>query len=249
MCYFLFILFIFTLTPLYLIENRPNTTYFDKLSISQDGISIFNLSQDNIQKQICQNRIIPEIERLVLELLPEDYVFLDYSYEISNSSLYTFHRDVTSSKTFQNLSYPSYTLIIYFSKGNHLSISEGSNTTSFITPTPTTIFGEIGHSILFDSDMVHAAALNTTTERYCKQYKICHKYDIEKLSHLNNQHIRKREQIQYMTYFQKFIRFMSHKFIPLFDNKEIGKFIERKQDNYIVQVFSKIFKLDFFNNT
>ena len=97
------------------------------MSISQDGISIFNLSQDNIQKQICQNRIIPEIETQVLELLSEDYVFLDYSYEISNSSLYTFHRDVTSSKTFQNLSYPSYTLIIYFSKGNHLSISEGSN--------------------------------------------------------------------------------------------------------------------------
>ena len=42
---------------------------------------------------------------------------------------------------------------------------------------------------------------------------------------------------------------MSHKFIPLFDNKEIGNLIERRQDNYIVQVFSKIFKLDFFNNT
>ena len=42
---------------------------------------------------------------------------------------------------------------------------------------------------------------------------------------------------------------MSHKYIPLFDNKKIGKFIERKHDNYIVQVFSKIFKLDFFNNT
>ena len=249
MCYFLFILLFFVLTPLYLIENRPNFAYFDKLSIRQNGISIFNLSQDNIQKQICQNRIIPEIETQVLELLSEDYVFLDYSYEISNSCLYTFHRDVTSSKTFQNLSYPSYTLIIYFSKGNHLSISEGSNTISFITPTPTTIFGEIGQSVLFDSNMVHAAALSATTERYCKQYKICHKYDIDKLSHLNNQHIRKREQIQYMTYFQKFIRFMSHKFIPLFDNKEIGKFIERKQDNYIVQVFSKIFKLDFFNNT
>lgn len=252
MCNFIFILLIlliFILTPLYLIENKPNTTYFDKLSISQDGISIFNLSQDNIQKQIYQNKIIPEIERHVLELLPEDYVFLDYSYEISNSSLYTFHRDVTSSKTFQNLSYPSYTLIIYFSKGNHLSISEGSNTTSFITPTPTTIFGEIGQSILFDSDMVHAAALNTTTERYCKQYKICHKEDIDKLIHLNNQHIRKSESVQYITYFQKFIRLMSHKYIPLFDNKEIGKFIERKHNNYIVQIFSKIFKLDFFNNT
>jgi len=249
MCNFIFILLCFVFTPLYLIENKPDSTYFDKLSIRQDGISIFNLSQDNIQKQICQNKIIPEIERQVLELLPEDYVFLDYSYEISNSSLYTFHRDVTSSKTFQNLSYPSYTLIIYFSKGNHLSISEGSNTTSFITPTPTTIFGDIGHSILFDSDMVHAAALNTTTERYCKQYKICHKEDIDKLNHLNNQHIRKKEQIQYITYFQKLLRLLSHKYIPLFDNKQIGKFIERKHNNYIVKLFSKIFKLDFFNNT
>jgi hypothetical protein len=249
---FLFILLIFVFTPLYLIENRPDSTdstYFDKLSIQQDGIRVFNLSQDNIQKQIVQNKIIPEIERQVLELLPEDYVFLDYSYEISNSSLYTFHRDVTSSKTFQNLSYPSYTLIIYFSNGNHLSISEGSNTTCFITPTPTTIFGDIGQSILFDSDMVHAAALNTTTERYCKQYKICHKEDIDKLNHLNNQHIRKREQIQYITYFQKLLRLLSHKYIPLFDNKQIGKFIERKHNNYIVKLFSKIFKLDFFNNT
>ena len=191
MYYFLFILLIFILSPLYLIENRPNSTYFDKLSIQQDGISVFNLLQNNIQKQIYQNKIIPEIERQVLELLPKDYVFLDYSYEISNSSLYTFHRDVTSSKMFQNLSYPSYTLIIYFSKGNHLSISEGSNTTSFITPTPTTIFGDIGQAILFNSDMVHATALNTTTERYCKQYKICHKEDIDKLIHLNNQHIKK----------------------------------------------------------
>ena len=51
----------------------------------------------------------------ILKLLPKNYVFLNYSYVIKDSSLYTFHRDVTSSKSFNHLTYPSYTLIIYFS--------------------------------------------------------------------------------------------------------------------------------------
>ena len=78
--------------------NEINLQYLDKYSIKNNNFTIFNLDNYDIQNQITKNKIIPSIEDKVLKLLPHDYKFLDYSHEIKNSSLYTFHRDVMSSK-------------------------------------------------------------------------------------------------------------------------------------------------------
>ena len=233
----LLIILIILFIPNY--ANEINLQDLDKYSIKNNNFTIFNLDNYDIQNQITKNKIIPSIEDKVLKLLPHDYKFLDYSYEIKNSSLYTFHRDVTSSKNFQNLTNNSYTLIIYFNKGKHLSICPHSEKSIFFIPEPKTIVGNIGQCILFNSDLAHAAAMDETTKRYCKQYKICHKLDIEKLKHLQNQHIKKEEKIRKLTFIDTYIRLLSHKYLPIFDIKSIGKYIERKQNSSFVLYISK----------
>ena len=186
----IFIILVILFTPHYI--NEKNLQHLDTYSIKNNNFTIFNLNNNDIKNQITKNKIIPSIEEKVLKLLPHDYKFLDYSYEIKNSSLYTFHRDVTSSKNFQNLTNNSYTLIIYFNKGKHLSICPDSEKSNFFIPEPKTIVGNTGQCILFNSDLAHAAAIDETTKRYCKQYKICHKEDIEKLKHLQKPTYKKR---------------------------------------------------------
>lgn len=243
----LILIIILLLIPYYI--NEKKMINLDKYSIENDNFTIFNLSDYEIQQQIINNKILPSIKKKVLTLLPPNYTFLDYSYVIKNSSLYTFHRDVTSSKKFQDLKHNSYTLIIYFNKGNHLSICPGSEKSTFFIPEPKTIYGSIGQCILFNCDMAHAAAITESTKRYCKQYKICHNDDILHLKHLQNQHVKKEENIRKLTILDKYIRMMSHKYLPIFDNKIIGKYIERKQKSFIASYISKFLNLNFFNNT
>lgn len=250
------------LFPNYTKEKINNNIY--NLTIITNGIKVFNINNNDnvVQKQCVYNPIEPSIEKQTLSFLPKDYVFLNYSYEIKNSTLYTFHRDVTSSKTFQRLRYPSYTLIIYFYKGNHLSICDNSHKAKYSIPKPTIVSGNVGQAILFDADIVHASALpnentntNTNTHskitpytRYCKQYKIAHIHDIEKLSHLQGKHISKTDIPKKISTAKLFIRMLSHKYIFLFDNLFIGSFIERQYNNTIVNLISNILNLDFFNN-
>ena len=243
----LIFIIILLIIPHHLIEHKLHSLHL--YSIKQNDFTIFNLDNHNIKDQIKQNLILPSIQNQVLKLLPPDFTFLDYSYEIKNSSLYTFHRDVTSSKKFQNLSHNSYTLIIYFNKGKHLSICPNSHKFNFIIPKPKTICGNAGQAILFNSDIAHAAAMDKTTERYCKQYKICHKDDIYKLKHLQKQHIQKNEKIRTFNFLDYYIRLMSHKYLPIFDIKIIGKYIERKQQSSFVSFISNLFKLNFYNQT
>lgn len=242
------------LFPNYTKEKVHNN--ISNLTIINNGIKVFNINNNDnvIQKQYVYNPIEPSIEKQTLSFLPKDYVFLNYSYEIKNSTLYTFHRDVTSSKTFQQLTYPSYTLIIYFYKGNHLSICDNSHKAKYSIPKPTIVSGNVGQAILFDADIVHASALsNTHTKsmtytRYCKQYKIAHIHDIEKLSHLQGKHISKTDVPKKISTAKLFIRMLSHKYIFLFDNLFIGSFIERQYNNTIVNLISYMLNLDFFNN-
>ena len=243
----LILIIILLIIPHYIIEKKLIS--LDKFSIKNNNFTVFDLPEYEIQQQLINNNIIPSIKEKVLNLLPPNYTFLDYSYEIKNSSLYTFHRDVTSSKKFQHLKHDSYTLIIYFNKGNHLSICPGSDKSTILIPEPKTIYGDIGQSILFNCDLVHAAAITQTTKRYCKQYKICHYNDIDRLKHLQNQHIKKKENIRKLTIVDKYIRMMSHKYLPIFDIKSIGKYIERKQKSPIASYISKYLKLNFYNKT
>jgi len=240
----IFLLFNLFLFPHYLQEKNYNQP--EKLNIYDYGIHVLNLNKENINIQYNYNKIHPIVEKKILKLLPNNYIFLNYSYEIKDTSIYTFHRDLTSSKSFNNLTYPSYTLIIYFYKGNHLSLCKKSQNISYIIPQPYTIYGNIGQCILFDADLVHASALSYNTKRYCRQYKIAHKYDVKKLNKLNGKWIKKTGSPRIITTIDKIIRMLSHKYIFLFDIKYIGSLIERKHNNKIINFISKKLKLTFF---
>ena len=98
-----------------------------------------------------------QLQNDVLEKLPEGYIFIDYVYKISNVSLSTFHRDVTSSKYIYNTKYPIYTLILYKYDGDLLSVCPGSNKTyPFVWSSIINIHGKSGSAFLFDSDLLHA---------------------------------------------------------------------------------------------
>lgn len=58
----------------------------------------------------------------ILKLLPPNYIYIDYKYEIKGCTLSTFHRDVTSSQYIFKTKYPVYTHITYNNYGPLLSI-------------------------------------------------------------------------------------------------------------------------------
>ena len=180
--------------------------------------------------------------------LSPKYKFLNYQYHIKNNCLYTFHRDLTSSQRYQKLKHPSYTLIIYLYDGALCSICPNSKN-SIITPTPVTINGRKGTCVLFNADMVHAAAYDAPLDRQCIQYKICHEEDVENLEHLQGQIITKDGNQESKWFGNRFMRYMSHKYVSLWDLPIIGKYIERKQPDIVGNVIDKYTTLNFYNKT
>jgi hypothetical protein len=235
----------FLFFPLYFKEENLNNP--EKYTIENDGFHVF-YNNNNYTNLDCNLYLPLQTKTYILNLLPPGYVFLNYSYTIKDSSLYTFHRDVTSSRRFQNLVYPSYTLIVYFFKGKHLSICRNSHKSNFIIPKPITISGNYDQYVLFDADMVHASALSDNTKRYCKQYKIAHKNDIKKLNHIQNTHLEKINTPRKHTLLEYIIRLLSHRYIFLFDIPTIGSFIEKKRNNIILNYISNQINLTFYNN-
>jgi hypothetical protein len=216
-----------------------------KYSIKNEGFTIFNINIKEFQKD---NQ---KIFNSILKKLPNYYQFLDYEYKIVNSTVYTFHRDVTSSKNYQGLVYPSYTLIIYINNNNNklLSICPNSHKQKLFISPPINIYGRTsGCGILFDADIVHAGAINETSERTAFQYKICHKEDIYKLKHLNGQYIEKIDKIRHFTLLDEIISFLSYKTIPIFDT-DLGTIIEKKPDNIIINKISEILNINFYINS
>jgi hypothetical protein len=214
-----------------------------KYSIKNEGFTIFNV---NI-KELYKDK--KKLFNSILKKLPDGYQFLDYEYKIVNSTVYTFHRDVTSSQKYHNLLYPSYTLIIYLSDNKLLSICPNSHEQKLFISNPITIYGrKLGRAILFNADIVHAGAINETSERIAFQYKICHRDDIYKLKHLNGQYIEKIDKIRHFTLLDEIIAFLSHKTIPIFDT-DLGTIIEKKQDNIIINTISKIININFYINS
>lgn len=122
----------------------------------------------------------------ILKSLPNNYIYIDYIYEIKGCTLATFHRDITSSQYIYNTKYPVYTHISYYNSGPLLTICpESHKTTSLVITHPVIIYGEKKTSILFNCDIIHTGAINNFgMNRHAIQYKICHKDDLYKLKHL-----------------------------------------------------------------
>ena len=233
------------------IQQSPNSIINnDSTNGRNRDYCIFQLHPTLVSNLLKSPATITEsIKRICLNKLPTNYMFLDYSYEIINSRLYTYHRDLTSSQSFQNLKYPSYTLIIYLYDGKFLNICPNS-LQKFTVGKPFTIKGNKGTAVLFNSDMVHAANSYYTPYRHCIQYKICHSEDKKKLNHLMNQHIiKKQSKVSKISYLESYLSRLSHKYLLVNDLKIIGKLSERNNNNLISRICKTVFGLDFYNDT
>ena len=227
-------------SPLYLREKS-----FD---LKFDDVWLFRVDPEQLHFEnelFLTQKIQDEITSYFLS---SKYKFLNYQYHIKKSCLYTFHRDLTSSQRFHKLKHPSYTLLIYLYEGELCSMCPNSKN-SIITPTPVTINGKKGTCVLFNADIVHAAAYDSPPERECIQYKICHEDDIEKLQHLQGQIIKKESDTQGKWWGQLFLRYMSHKYVSLFDLNIFGKHIEKKTPSIITTFVEKHTNLSFYNGT
>ena len=175
-------------------------------------------------------------------------MFIDYVYKINNTSLSTFHRDVTSSQFIYKTKHPIYTLILYKYSGELLSVCPGSHHSyPFVWSTIVNITGKEGTAFLFNSDVLHAGRTNHCKERKVIQYKLCHKEDIHILTHLQGISLDKTEMCKddvwtsikrKMSYFLEFpINYIAY---PLM--------IKREDKNTIVGKLQMFIPLQFYNN-
>ena len=130
----------------------------------------------------------------ITKVLPDNYSLIDYTYIIEDSAIHTYHRDYTSSKRFNNLKYPSYTMILYLDESKTgLNVIPGSHIESipiYLIDKSIQLNFKPGTAIMFDADLLHAGSIiDNTIKRHCIQFKIVHKDDVQFLPHLLNYHV------------------------------------------------------------
>ena len=191
------------------------------------------------------------LKKKVLQELIDGYVFIDYSYEIKNNSLYTFHRDVTSSQYIYNTDFPVYTCIVYKYDGELLSLCPNSHRTyPFVCSRIINYSGKSGTCFLFNCDVLHAGMPNI----YCKdksiiQYKICHKDDLSKLKHLTGIKQKYNKECIPFTGYNYFQRKFSYFFeMPI--NTFFSPVLEKKYEegSFMGTLQSYFNTLSFYNN-
>lgn len=175
----------------------------------------------------------------VLRHLPDGYEFLDYRYTIEGCTLSTFHRDVTSSQTIFNTKHPVYTLITYDYDGTSLSVCPGSHkTTPFLFTTPVPVSS---NAVLFNCDLVHAGGMNLEKKpRRAVQYKVVHRDDKEKLSHLNGidtlktGDCSKRNNIFGDMFYRKLSIFFSY-----IINHQLTPYLQNRENNIVCKILGE----------
>jgi len=180
------------------------TLLYKRYKINDVGYTIIDnmLSNDDILNILKEwdNRNFKEIYNIINnnfckgDFCKGDYKLIDYIYVIENSSIHTYHRDYTSSKNYNNLTYPSYTMILYldnFNSGLHvIPKSHLDNSFMYLFDYSKKINVKIGSVIIFDANLLHCGDLyNNDNNRKCIQFKIIHKDDIHKVPHLQNFHV------------------------------------------------------------
>jgi hypothetical protein len=244
---YLFIFIIFVIFAVfYCMEDYENADISVKTrTLKKDGFCVLynpNYSIHTIDYP-CD-----ELKRDVLKILPPNYVFIDYIYKINNTSLSTFHRDVTSSQHIFNTKFPIYTLILYQYDGELLSVCPNSHKTyPFVWSKILNIDGKSGTAFLFDCDLLHAGRTNHCKERKVIQYKICHQEDLEKLSSLQNIYVEKTEkcinniystiQRKLSYFFEMPINYIAYPFM-----------IKRENPNTFIGMIQYFIPLNFYNN-
>ena len=194
---------------------------------------------------IKSENTLEALTKNVLPILPVGYVFLDYKYELLGPSLYTYHRDVTSSHSCFNTKYPTYTAIHYNYNGNLLSVSPGSHR-SYKINMPVTIQGESNTTIIIDCDLVHGGIdAPTSIKRCATQYKVIHKDDIHLLKEIDGLHMSKTGQ-KISPYLQLFLRIGSYIFtVPI--QYVCLPLIQRRASNRIGLFLQNLIPINYYN--
>lgn len=251
--YFLFFCFLILYIIFYWIEFDEDAimSMHDK-TIENDGYCILydQKYNDILDSNFKKNESLVFLKKNVLLELPEGYVFIDYSYDIKNNSLYTFHRDVTSSQYVYNTDFPVYTCIIYKYDGELLSLCPNSHRTyPFVFSRIVNYSGKSGTCFLFNCDVLHAGMPNL----YCKdksiiQYKICHKDDLQKLGHLSGIQQKYNKECIPFTLYNYFQRKFSYFFeMPI--NTFFSPLLEKKYEKgTIMATIQSYFTISFYNN-
>jgi len=183
-----------------------------------------------------------------LNKLPKGYEFIDYSYIIKHTSLFTFHRDVTSSQFIYNTKYPIYTSIIYKYGGDLLSLCPGSHYTyPFVNSHIMNFNGKEGTAFLFNSDTLHSGCHNNCERPEIVQYKICHKDDLYLLEHLIGKHVEKEDSCSISLY-NYFLRKLSYYFEMPINVFFYPFMINRKNENTIIGKIQSYMPFTFYNN-
>jgi hypothetical protein len=229
--------------------------YFFETTIYTDEYISHDLEKDGFcilyNPEYCLSEKTPseQFKKDVLDELPQGYEFIDYSYIINNTSLFTFHRDVTSSQFIYKTKYPIYTAIIYKYSGDLLSLCPGSHSTyPFVNSHIINIHGKKGTAFLFNSDILHSGCENNCERPEIVQYKICHHDDLYLLEHLIGKHVEKKD-VCSMSFYKRFLRKMSYYFEMPINVFFYPFMIEKKNENTIIGKIQSYVPFTFYNNT
>ncbi len=179
--------------------------------------------------------------------VPFNHVLLDYKYTIIGCSLSTFHRDVTSGQRYHKTIHPTYTLIHYQYDGDFLAICE-DNSFPFTWSFPTYISGKKGTWVLFNADMLHAGQINKCgMNRFVTQYKVCHKDDVDKLTHLNGINVTKTN-FKQLPYWMDYLLFWLSYWISFWTNTFGYVLLQKKYDDGFAGFIQNWIPISFYNN-
>jgi hypothetical protein len=240
-----YIIIIFTIFILYLLYYFCETTTSNyESNLEEDGYCIL------YNPDYCFSNKNPteQFKKDIIDKLPQGYEFIDYSYTIKNTSLFTFHRDVTSSQIIYNTKHPIYTSIIYKYKGNLLSLCPGScYTYPFVNSRIINFNGKKGTAFLFNSDTLHSGCQNNCKRPEIVQYKICHKDDLQLLQHLIGKHVEK-EDICFASFYNSILRKLSYYFEMPINVVFYPLMIDKKNDNTVIGKIQSLIPVTFYNN-
>ena len=167
--YVVFIIFLVFLSYYLYESNETVEQSIQSRTLEKDGFCV-------LQNSVYTTTTVfpcPSLREDALRMLPSGYTFVDYVYKIQNVALSTFHRDVTSSKNIYKTTHPVYTLILYKSGGDLLSLCPGSNKSyPFVWSNIVNISGEPGTAFLFDCDVLHAGCTNQCRKSQARRYHL-----------------------------------------------------------------------------
>lgn len=238
------ILFLFILILLYFIEFNENSMISSQTrTLQKDGFCVL------IDKEYMNTKDVPckKLQRDVLSKLPDGYVFIDYIYKIQDTSLSTFHRDVTSSQNIYHTKHPVYTMILYKYDGELLSVCPKSNQQyPFVLSNITNIYGNAGTTFLFNSEILHAGMKNKCKKRGVIQYKLCHIDDIPLLGHLYGVNAYRKDVCK-DSFYESCIRKLSY-YLQLPINTIFYPIMIKRQNNSFIGTIQSYIPITFYNN-